>query len=252
MKYDLEKTFCFVKNDDEWVKKLLIGAGLIVLTIALFITPLIFIIALKPLRESFAIFLFCWLVGSIVGLGITGFGYQAAHDYLKNPETKMPEWGNFKSLVFVGFKAFLGSILFYLPVIFVAIIAGSLEIASKGKTASSSIVLASIIVNIFYQVLNMFYMLIFLVFNANFIKEFNMFDFVNYVKAYKLLKGNVMNYVVLVLIVFALAMLFNIGAILLCLTIIGIILIPVGAIYIQIISSVLIARFVQITQEPKV
>ena len=86
---------------------------------------------------------------------------------------------------------------------------------------------------------------------ANFMKDFNPFAFLNVSEAYKLLKGNGLNYFILVLIVLALSSLLGFSWIILALTIIGLLAIPFISLYISIMSCILTARFMQIANEPK-
>lgn len=248
MKYDLEKTFKFVTNDKEWVKKLLIGGGLTILSVFLFLAPVITMFgALKSpanTLQGIPLLVVCWIIAGVIMLGVNGFSLQAAHDYIDNPETPLPQWGNFKSLLFTGFKAALGTVLLYLPVIFLGL-AIALVIHPVKGTASDT--MFSVISNL----VSLFYALIVYAFSANFIQEFNVFDYANYAKAYRVIKGNLLDYGILVLVALAMGIVFNVGAVLVSLTIVGVLAVPFGAFYIQIVTAVLTARFVQITREDK-
>lgn len=250
MKYDLEKILLVVKNDEEWIKKLLIGSLFLIALIILIFIPIISVFLFKKLSISLMLFLVCYIGAVVIGLALNGYGLQTAHDYINNPQTKLPDWRNFWSLTFVGFKSVLGSILFFLPVILLGAVAAVFEAYLKSHTAvSEGFKTTYFIYNIFAQFIYFAYTALYYLFNANFIKEFNLFEFLNVAEAYKSIKGNVLSYCILVLLVIAMGILLNIIGFVLVLTIIGIILVPFISIYVQIVCCVLTARFVQITQE---
>lgn len=250
MKYDLEKILSFVKNDDRWIEKIVIGSLFTIAIVAL-IFILICTIWLAP-KAFLPLLILCTLLSVIIGLAVYGYILQMAHDYITDSETKLPEWSNFGSHLFVGFKAALGSVLFHLPLLFLGAIGLSLihylDIQSE---TSESYKLVSAGVNIIAEIFYLIYMLLYPLFNANFIKDFNPFEFLNFSAAYKLLKNNAMDYLVLVLLILAMGVICNTSVLLLALTIIGILLIPFVSIYINIVCGILTARFVQIDNESK-
>ena len=113
MKYDLEQILSCVKNDDDWVRKFVIGSLFIIAQIILLIIPLL-AIPLFP-KAVLPLFIISSLLVVIIGCAVYGYGLQTAHDYINNPRTKLPQWSEFFSHAGVGFKALLGSILVYLP-----------------------------------------------------------------------------------------------------------------------------------------
>lgn len=252
MKYDFEKILLCVKNDEQWIKKLTIGALFLIIIAFLLMLPLFSAFLFKNFVINFTLFVVFYIIAGIIGLAVNGFGLQFAHDYRLDSKASLPDWQNFWSLTFVGFKAALGSILFLLPVILLGIVSFVFEIHFKGSDSHSE--LFKTIYFIFNAIANIIYILYFVfyfLFCANFIKEFNLFEFLNFSSAYQLIRGNVLNYLILVVIILSLNTLFNTVALLVALTIVGLILIPFVAVYIQMVSSCLIARFVQITDESK-
>ena len=252
MKYDFEKILLCVKNDEQWIRKITIGSLFIIIIAFLLTLPVFAIFLFKSFVINFLLFAFFYIAAGVIALAVVGFGLQFAHDYRLDSNSNLPDWHNFGSLTFVGFKSVLGSILFLLPVILLGIISLVFEIYYKGNTSHSEIF--KTVYFVFNAVANIIYVLYFVfyfLFCANFIKEFNLFEFLNFSSAYHLIRGNTLNYLILVVIILALNTLFNTVALLVALTIVGLLLIPFFSVYIQIVSSCLIARFVQITDESK-
>lgn len=256
MKYDLESVLACVKNDEHWIKKLVIGSVLSISTILLLLIPLLLFLALFHSPDAvpavLLLFAFCFVVCTIIGLSLLGYCFKAGHDYLNDPMTKLPEWSDFWQLVLIGFKGTLGSILFYLPVMFLTaayfFTAMHFEpLDDKSESVKTLLFCFDIFTELLFWVYTLFYSL----FMANFMKDFNPFAFLNVSEAYKLLKGNGLNYFILVLIVLALSSLLGFSWIILALTIIGLLAIPFVSLYVSIMSCILTARFMQIANEPK-
>lgn len=252
MKYDFEKILLCVKNDEQWIRKITIGSLFIIIIAFLLTLPVLAIFLFKSLVIKFLLFTLFYIAAGVIALAVVGFGLQFAHDYRLDSSSNLPDWHNFWSLTFVGFKAFLGSVLFILPVILFFIISLVLEVQYKDAAVHSELFKATyFIFNAITELVYIIYFIFYFLFCANFIKEFNLFEFLNFASAYKLFKGNALNYFILIVIVLALNVLLNSVALIVALTIIGLLLVPFISFYIQMVSCCLIARFIQITDESK-
>ena len=252
MKYDLESILTCVKNDENWIKKLVIGSLYIVAIVMLIIIPILSIPLGLSGKNVLALFILCFAGALVIGLATYGFCLQAAQDYLYDPKTKLPEWNNFLSLTFTGFKAAIGSILFYLPLIILDLIILVIVVFLVPDTkASKDIGTTTLVINVVMELLYWGYSFFYCLFEGNFLKKFNLFEFLNFAQAYKLLKGNFLNYFILILLVCALSIILGTVSLILLLTIIGILLIPFIIMYTSIIGCILTARFMQIANEPK-
>ena len=252
MKYDFERILLCVKNDEQWIRKLTIGALFLIIIAFLLTLPVFSIFLLKSFALNFLLFVFFYIAAGVIALAVTGFGLQFAHDYRLDSNTNLPDWHNFWSLTFVGFKAFLGSVLFLLPVILFVIVSFVLEVQFKDIAVHSELFKSTyFIFNAIAEIVYILYFVFYFLFCANFIKDFNLFEFLNFASAYNLIRYNVLNYLILMLIVLALNVIFNTVALIFALTIIGLLLVPFISIYIQIVSCCLIARFIQIADEYK-
>ena len=249
MKYDLENIFTLVKHDEQWIQKLIIGSLFIVAMIVLFVIPFISL-AVVPIA-SLPLFIICLFAAAIIGLGLYGYFFKTAQDYMNNPQTKLPQWSDFFSFVLIGLKGALGSIMYNLPfIIFNLVIVGFLLIfkADNSKIFEVATHMVDVVMQLFYIA----YSLIYLVLEAVFIKKgFNPFQFLNFSEGYKMIKNNFIEYLILVVLYIAISTVLVACSFILFITIVGIVLIPFVIMYACIISFVITARFIQITDEQK-
>lgn len=248
-KFDLENSFSFFKTDSDWIKKLLIGSGISILAVILILAPLIFLFALKISKLiAISIILMCWIISFILFCAVNGFCIEAAHERIYDRSAKLPEWNEFWTFVFLGFKSTLGSILFYCPLIAIASVVFVFEIVSK-HNGSSSMDDMTTFVNCIYNILYFVFLFFYFVFSANFLKDYNVFSYINVVSAYKRLKGNWVNYFILVALILAFGFMFNLLSFVLFLTVIGILLIPFVFVFLNLLTLDLTAQFLSITEE---
>ena len=248
MKYSVEESFAFIKQDEDWLRKVLVAMWLIFLALLIFFIPLLTVILIKSYSlPSILIVLICSVISLILVLSVGGFILQFGHDRITNRAAKLPEWNNFWTFVFISFKSCAGSIMFYIPVILVKLIAIELVVlqmqgnipSAAGGTESSLTFFADLFVNLF----SLFYMFIYFAFHANFVKDFNMFSYLNYAAAFRLMKGKFVSYLVLIAVLLAVGIVFEISSLMLVLTIIGTFVIPFVYVYIKLVCIDFIAQF---------
>lgn len=248
MDFNIERAFSFFKNDTDWLKKLMFGNLLALIAMLFFFLPLIVSLITKTFNLGYFIFaIFCFIAGFIIALSIAGYCAQAGHDRIGSNAPILPQWDDFGKYIFLGFKYFIGSVAFYLPVILLGC-AVSFGIAFLKISAHASDINAlSFIFNSFYNIIYLVFMAFYFLFCANFIKDFDFTSFLNYPKAFKLVKNNWINYLVLILIALAVGIVFNIVAVIMALTIVGIFLIPFVSIYFQIVTYDIIAQYIDMS-----
>ena len=248
MNYNLEKAFCFVKDDSGWIKKILTGGLLIIVS---YIT-LLLVLGITIATKKMCVWIFLlWLLGffifGILNLCVYGFSICYGRNLIGQEHTSLPEWKNFKTFILLGLKAVLGSFLYYVPMFILSalFIGADIFIRISGIDTSGEVFrIYTFVSDCIYQLVSLLYIIFFFIFNAIFLKECRVLSFVNIPKAFNWLKDNKKNYCLLVLFILAIGVFLNILIFLLALTIIGIIFIPFVVIYIQIVITDLIAQYV--------
>lgn len=249
MKYNLEESFTYVTHDKEWLKKFLIAGGYAIAAVLLFVVSLIIPFATKTFNATAFIGVgISWFIGFIFLLAINGFCLKIGHDRIYDRTVPLPDWSGFWSFVFIGIKSSIGSFIFFLPVIALSFVSASYEIAARvhGVSSTTASAFSENIANIVYFVFLFFYF----IFHANFIKDFNAFSYLNVAAAYRILKvkENFINYLILAALILALGSIFNFAAVLLCLTIAGILVVPFAGVFVQFVSMDFMAQFLRITE----
>jgi membrane protein len=250
--FEIEKAFCFIKNDSDWLKKLLIGAGI---NLGAFLSMLICVFAVLFTRAfnvgGFLIAVLPCALFLVAALGVYGFTLQYGQDRIRNENAPLPEWKDFSSFLFTGFKACLGAWLYFIPVFALAGLSFIVQVSAKVHGGADSYTIASLVVNSLYNLFYLIFLVFYFVFNASFLKDFNVFSFINIAKAYRMLKGCWKQYFTALLLILAVGVVLNIASIILVLTIIGVILIPFVFLYFQIVMMDITAQFVRIEEESK-
>lgn len=255
MKYNIEKTFSYVAKDPNWVKKILIGGAICLGSFLLFLIPPIAAIISKTFNAGVVLTLIiCMLIGCIGLLSLSGYGFQTAQDRINNEDAMLPDWNDFWGFVLTGLKSLIGSSLYFLPVIILAVISAIFSVMEKHAETNhlasySNILIVSFIVSAVYQLFNVIFTFFLYLMSSSFVKDFNIFSYLNFAKAYRRIKGNVIDYVILVLLILAVSVVFNIVLLLLAITIVGIIALPFVGFYSQLVVMELIARFTNISEK---
>lgn len=246
MNYNIEESFTLVKHDPNWIKKMLIASGIAIVSLLLFFVPPIIALVGKTFNIAIAIEIgICWIIAGFLSMALSGYCLKAANERIFYRDTLLPDWRDFWSFLFLGFKSLLGSLMFYLPILAIGLAVGICDGFSKstGSTSGTSFLLNSI-----YNILYFVFLFFYFAFNANFLKDFNVFSYLNYAAAYRRIKGNFVQYAILVALIMALGFVFNFVAFFLCITVVGILLLPFATIYMQLVSLDFAAQFIRITE----
>ena len=91
---DIERSSKYVFEDEEWLQKMLIGA----------------VVNIVP----------------IVNFAAVGYGMQAARNSIDGQDTPLPEWSDFGQQFVKGLMAFVGALIYFLPLILVSCVLGVL------------------------------------------------------------------------------------------------------------------------------
>lgn len=101
---DIGKAFAFVFDDDQWITKILIGAGILLLGL------LFSWVLLIPLILAFAI--------------LSGYMVEIVRRVIRGDMNQLPEWDNWGTLIADGLKSLIIGIVYALPGILVSICLG--------------------------------------------------------------------------------------------------------------------------------
>ena len=249
MNFDFEKALIYISKDSQWGNKLLAGGGLVLSTFAVFVFPL-----LATLSGSLLVVLLTFIPAIIfsvlIWLIISGYVCETAYRRIQNREDyTLPDWTKFGELIVLGFKYFLGYILYFVPlIVFGLIFMGLFLLIGNPFTGfhhisgfSYGILVFACAVVLFLYILTLIFLPLMM---SAFFADKKILSFVSYKKAANLIRGNVSNYVTLIVLFIALSILTSIITSILCVTVVGYILFPLIYMYIYFVISELCAQFV--------
>lgn len=203
MSLSLTKAFTYVKKDPKWSGKILVG-GILPLI------PSIISTAFQLLEKSNStamagIFLVLIMLLALMIIAITT-GCLVSGYYVKNIKERidsndenlpLPEWKNLWQIFILGLKYNVGYFLYCIPLILVFIFIFLVTIPSAKE--NPLLVIPGILVAIIITILALYFLP---VMTVSFVKDLNVFSFVNYVRGANLLQNNLKNYITLILYIF--------------------------------------------------
>ncbi len=117
---NIGKSFSYVMEDPNWIKKILIGGGILFVGI-----------------------LFSWLLAIpllLAAMVLTGYSLAVIRNVAESAQFPLPEWSDFGGLFMKGLYAILGTIVLYLPAILIACCAGVVgALPSMSKDVPSAV-----------------------------------------------------------------------------------------------------------------
>lgn len=132
---DIGKSFTFVFDDDQWITKILIGAGILLLG-----------------------FLFSWLllIPLILAFAVLG-GYmvEITRRVIRGDANQLPEWDNWGNLLADGIKVIIIGIVYALPALVISLCIGLPAgiLADEAEGLSAFLSLVSSCLNILWSIL---------------------------------------------------------------------------------------------------
>ena len=249
MDLDFEKALTYIARDSQWVNKLLAGSGIILAAIVVFIFPFAAILMGSVKSFSVMMILSC-IISVVLWLAVSGYVCETAYRRIQNREDyTLPDWTKFGELIVLGFKYFLGYILYFVPlIVFGLIFMGLFLLIGNPFTGfhhisgfSYGILVFACAVVLFLYILTLIFLPLMM---SAFFADKKILSFVSYKKAANLIRGNVSNYVTLIVLFIALSILTSIITSILCVTVVGYILFPLIYMYIYFVISELCAQFV--------
>lgn len=251
MELDFEKSLTYISKDPGWVNKLLAGSGLVLATFAVFLIPLFAYIFTESASIGLGSLVLCFILSILLTLLLAGYFVQTGNRRINYSNTFLPDWNEFGKMMKTGLKYFVGLFIYTLPIILLSSVFASclaFAIAHNNVFHPAAFILLTL-----FGAFNLLVLILTIVFcplmMANFFKELKILAFVNFKDAFELLKDNVANYCILILLFLALSVMTQIAISLLGITIVGIIFIPVLYFYVYLVAAELIAQFVLCAKE---
>lgn len=188
MDISLKQAFVFVPKDEQWIQKLLIGGLLLFFPLFSYVFPGVRRLLFDPVNY-YMLTLFL-MFASVVFLAVSGYFFKTIHNRIVHDKETLPSWSHFTYYVFVGLKSYVGGFIFSIP--FIAFFVCLFTFAPM--TISREIipfVLVGAVVHIIYSAL-------YIMLALNFCTDFKISSFLNFKKAYSMISGNLVNFVILV------------------------------------------------------
>lgn len=250
MELDFEKSLTYISKDPGWVNKLLAGSGIVLAACAIYIMPLLaYIFTLSKIVTILSFFL-CFVFSILLALLLAGYFAQTGNRRINYSNPFLPDWNEFGKMLKTGLKYFVGMFIYILPVLVLTVIFMICLFFVLGNNAFHP---AAFILLTLLGAFNLLVYLLTLVFGplmmANFFKELKILAYVNFNDAFAMLKGNVGNYCILILLFLALSVLTQIVISILSATIVGLIFVPVLYFYTYLVAAELTAQFVLCAKE---
>lgn len=233
MGIDLKQALVFVPQDSQWVQKVFIGGLLLFFPTFVYVFPGIRRMIFDPINYYLVALFFMFAI--TVFLAVSGYFFKAVHNRIVHDKERLPSWKHFTNYVYVGFKSYVGGLIFSAPFILLQLALFSFAPMSFSKEMIPFILTSGII----HIVYTSFYVMLAL----NFAKDFKVTSFLNIKKAYALIKENIVNYVILVLYCLLVGLLNLIVSSILAEAQIFALLLPFVNFYIYLVYTDLFAQF---------
>ena len=249
MNLDFEKALTYIAKDPGWSNKILAGGGLLLATFAIFIIPVFLLILTTSGVIGLTSFILCFVFSIILSLVLAGYMAQTSNKRLNYQNSLLPDWSEFGRFIITGLKYFVGYFLYTIPLILLtSVFAGLVITAVHGCPDCGLLNTMFFILITLIGALTLFVYILYIVFcplmMACFFSDLKILSFVDFKKAFDMLKNNVGNYCILILLFIAISMLGQLLCSILMITIVGIIFIPIVYFYIYLVIAELCAQFV--------
>ncbi len=227
---DVKHACTYMLKDSGWIKKILLGGLLVVFPM--------FGIAFPGIKRMFSdpynacALLFFSLVSVGIYLAIVGYFFKTLHLKILGTSENLPEWNGFFELIKIGAKAYIGTLLFYLPI---ALVMGLCYIFLIPVEHTMLYAGLCFFAHIFIAALYMPFMMSFAV-------DLKVTSFVNADRAFLIVAGDFRNFLILVMCVFAISFCFGFVASILSLSGLLTLFIPFIAFYVYVVMADLFAQ----------
>ena len=195
------------------------------------------------------VFLFIFIISSI----LTGYYFKNINLRLLKPDNGLYEWKGFGDLLIVGLKSFFAILVYSVIILFVFGICVFLGIFISILVFKQSVVVGIISFIIFLLIFLILYLIFCCIYlpacSLAFCTNLKFSSYFNFSLIWKFITKKFGDYVIYLLILFAIHCMFGLISLLLLLTIIGIVLLPVVTFYSGLVLNELNAQFIRATLE---
>ncbi len=250
MNLDFEKALTYISKDTQWVNKLLAGSGILLATFAIFALPVFVFVFTDSGAASIFSFVLCFVFSFVLSFALAGYIAETANKRINYQNSILPDWNDFGRFLVTGIKYFAGYFIYILPLVIASMVYFVLlGIVMNGYHLNPAANhAAGFILMTFLGALLLLFFIMVMIFcplmMCNFFKDLKILSFVNFKEAYSLLKDNIGNYFVLILLFIALSVLVQFVFSFLAITVVGLILIPVVYFYTYLVMAEITAQFV--------
>lgn len=188
MGISLKQAFSFVPQDKKWVNKIFIGGLLMFFPCFMYILPGIQRLLFNPV--NYYLVSLCVILAAVTAFIVRGYFFKTLHNRIVHFHGRLASWKYYSYYLYIGFKAYLASLILLLPFLLVF---GFIMLFAPMSLSLASIpfLFAGFMLIILYTV---FYIMLAL----NFALDFRFKSFFNIKKAFELIRHNIAGYVVLV------------------------------------------------------
>ena len=256
MNIDIQKAFTYIQKDVNWVKKWVIGSLLI------FIPTILSSLSqsvdkdnqkmvqdfLSSHPEIAVALIVAGLLSILLGIFVSGYTSKNVNTRIWDKDAALPEWKNWGSLFFTGFKLFCGMGIY---IVFLAAIGIGLFLPIAGALHGTKWIL--VLVGLLYFVV-CYLLLVFCLIIAHFafLTDLKFVSFFNFKLIGKIVNKNLLNIIFYILLCLGLHIMSSMLAYTLMLTVIGVAAMPFVYFYVSLISADLAAQVIANGVNPSV
>ncbi|MBR2069293.1 MAG: DUF4013 domain-containing protein [Candidatus Gastranaerophilales bacterium] len=238
MKYNFKQALTYMFEDKKRISKFAIAYLVVCIPLVMNILSSVFKSFVKnanPLGYIeprvaliFAVLLMLGLIVSLLcNFLYLGYYFSNANLRIMLPDEKLLGWHNKKKLFSVGFKGFIGSCVYMLPIALLSVL------AVKIKSIALFLILFFLAIFVIYAV------------TLAFITDLKFSSFFNFKKYKLILVDNFVNYLKFILISIGITIPYIIAVVLCAITIVGVVFLPFLYFYIQMVFNDIQAQFIR-------
>lgn len=233
---NIQKSFTFALKEKDFALNLVIGGILYLITGCLQQVMKINKNILENTPEILVVVVIFILISLILNIFTNGYPLVCANNYLHKRKPVMPRWSNISGIMLTGLKATIISLLYYIPSLALIAISAMVTLLLN----QPNLILLLLPVNIVVIITSMFFMFMAMII---FIKRLSITDALDFSLISKILSQYLVDLFLLMLVMLGISLLIGLVGFLLCITCIGMILIPFVTFYSQLVFANLMAQF---------